>query len=42
MKLRKKEDHNMGTIINLEGENKTPMEGITEAKYGGETEEMTN
>jgi hypothetical protein len=40
MKL-KKEDQRVDTLILLRRENRTPMEGVTETKYGVETEEMT-
>jgi hypothetical protein len=41
MKLKKKEDQSVDTLILLRRGYKTPMEGITETKYGAETEEMT-
>ena len=41
MKLKKKEDQTMETLILLRKANKTPMEGIIETKCGVETEEMT-
>jgi hypothetical protein len=39
MKL-KKEDYNMETLILFRRENKIPMEGVTETKWGAETEGM--
>ena len=41
MKLTKKEDQSMGTLILLRRGNKTPMEGITETKLGADTEGRT-
>jgi hypothetical protein len=41
MKLKKKEDQSVDTSILLRRENKTPMEGFTETKFGAETEGMT-
>jgi hypothetical protein len=41
MKLKKKEDQSVDTLILLRKGNKIPMEGVTETKYGVETEEMT-
>jgi hypothetical protein len=41
MKLKKKEDQSVGTSILLRRENKIPMEGVTETKFGEETEGMT-
>jgi hypothetical protein len=41
MKLKKKEDHNMDTSIDLRKGNKPLMEGVTETKCGVETKEMT-
>jgi hypothetical protein len=41
MKLKKKEDQNVDTLILLRRGNKISMEGITETKCGAETEEMT-
>ena len=38
MKLKKKEDQSVDASILLRGGNKTPMEGVTETKYGAETE----
>jgi hypothetical protein len=41
MKLKKKEDQSVDTLILLIRGNKTPMEGVTETKFGAETEGMT-
>jgi hypothetical protein len=41
MKLKKKEDQSVGTLILLRRENKISMEGITETKCGAETGGMT-
>jgi hypothetical protein len=41
MKINKKEDKSVDTLILLRGRNKTPMEGITETKCRVEMEEMT-
>ena len=41
MKLKKKEDQNVETLILLRRVNKTPMEGVTDSKCGVQTEEMT-
>jgi hypothetical protein len=38
MKLMKKEDQSVGTSILLRRGNKIPMEGVTETKFGVETE----
>jgi hypothetical protein len=38
MKLKKKEDQSVNTSILLRRGNKTPMEGVTETKFGAETE----
>jgi hypothetical protein len=37
MKLKKKEDQSVDTLILLRRRNKIPMEGVTEANYGAET-----
>jgi hypothetical protein len=37
MKLKKKEDQNVDTLILLRRGNKIPMEGVTETKYGAKT-----
>jgi hypothetical protein len=34
MKLKKNEDQNMDTLPLLRIRNKTPMEGVTETKFG--------
>jgi hypothetical protein len=41
MKLKKKEDQSMDTLILLRRGNKIPMERVTETKCGAETEGMT-
>ena len=41
MKLKKKEDQWVDTSFLLRIENKIPMEGVTETKYGAEIEGMT-
>jgi hypothetical protein len=41
IKLKKKEDQSVDTSILLRRGNKIPMEGVTEAKCGAETERMT-
>ena len=41
MKLMKKEDQSVDTLILIRWRNKITMEGITETKYGAETEGMT-
>jgi hypothetical protein len=41
MKLKKKEDQNVGTLILLIKRNKIPMEGVTETKCEAETGGMT-
>jgi hypothetical protein len=40
MKL-KKEDQSVDALFLLRMGNKTPMEGVTETKFGAETEGMT-
>jgi hypothetical protein len=37
MKLKKNEDQSMDTLPLLRIGNKTPMEGVTETKFGAET-----
>ena len=37
MKLKKKEDENVDTLLLLRIGNKTPMDGVTETKVGAET-----
>ena len=39
MKLKKKEDQSADTLVLLIRGNEIPMEGVTETKYGAETEE---
>jgi hypothetical protein len=41
MKLKKKEDQTVDTSFLLRMENKITMEGVTETKFGAETEERT-
>jgi hypothetical protein len=41
MKLKKKEDQSVDTSLLHRMENKIPMEGVTETKFGAETERMT-
>jgi hypothetical protein len=41
MKLKKKEDKSVDTSFLLRTGNKIPMEGVTETKFGAETEGMT-
>jgi hypothetical protein len=41
MKLIKKEDQSLDNLILLGRGNKIPTEGVTETKYGAETERMT-
>ena len=41
MKLKKNEDQSVDTSPLLRIGNKTPMEGVTETKFGDETEETT-
>jgi hypothetical protein len=41
MKLKKKEDQSVDTLIILRRGNKIPMEGVTERKCGPETEGIT-
>jgi hypothetical protein len=38
MKLKKKEDQNVDTLLLLKMGNKMPMEGVTETKFRAETE----
>jgi hypothetical protein len=38
MKLKKKEDQNVDTSFLLRRGNKIPMEGVTETKFGAESE----
>jgi hypothetical protein len=39
VKLKKKEHPSVDTLFLLRMENKIPMEGVTETKFGAETEE---
>ena len=41
MKLKKKEDQNVDNLFLLRMGNKMPMEGVTETKFGAETEQRT-
>jgi hypothetical protein len=41
MKLKKKEDQSVDASVLLRRGNKIPMGGVTETKYGAETEGMT-
>jgi hypothetical protein len=41
MKLKKKEDQSVDTSFLLRRGNKIPIEGVTEMKFGAETEGMT-
>jgi hypothetical protein len=41
MKLKKKENQNVDTLLLLRIGNKTPMEGVTETKFGAETNGWT-
>jgi hypothetical protein len=41
MKLKKKEDQSVDTLILLRRRNKLPMAGVIETKCGAETERMT-
>jgi hypothetical protein len=41
MRVKKKEDQSMDTSILLRRGNQTPMEGVTETKFGAETKGMT-
>ena len=41
MKLKKKEDQSVDTLVLLRRGNKIPMEGATETKFGTEPEGMT-
>jgi hypothetical protein len=41
MKLKKNEDQSLDTLPPLRLENKTPMEGVTETKFGAETKGWT-
>ena len=41
MKLKKKDNQSVYTSFLLRRGNKIPMEGVTETKFGAETEEKT-
>jgi hypothetical protein len=41
MKLKKKEDQSVDILFLLRMENKIPMKGVTETKFGAETEGRT-
>ena len=41
MKLKKKEDQSVDTLLLLRIGNKTPMEGVTETMFGAETKVRT-
>ena len=41
MKLKKKEDQSVDTLLLLKMGDKTPMEGVTETKFIAEPERMT-
>ena len=41
MKLKKNEDQSVDTLSLLRSENKTPMEGVTETKFGAKTKGWT-
>jgi hypothetical protein len=41
MKLKKKEDQSVDTLLLLRIGNKIPMEGVTERKFGAEMKEWT-
>jgi hypothetical protein len=41
MKLKKNEDQSVDTLLLLRIGNKTPMEGVTEKKFGAETKGQT-
>jgi hypothetical protein len=41
MKLKKNEDQSVDTLPLLRIGNKTPMEGVTEPKFGAETKRWT-
>jgi hypothetical protein len=41
MKLKKKEDQSVDTLPLLRIRNKTPMEGVTETKFGAEMKGWT-
>ena len=41
MKFKKNEDQSVVTLPLLRNGNKTPIEGVTEIKFGAETKEQT-
>jgi hypothetical protein len=41
MKLKKNQDQSVESLTLLRIENKTPMEGVTETKFGAETKGWT-
>jgi hypothetical protein len=41
MKLKKNEDQSVDTVPLLRIGNKTPIEGVTETKFGGEMKVLT-
>jgi hypothetical protein len=41
MKLKKNEDQSMDTLLVLRIGNKTPMEGVTETKFGADMKGWT-
>jgi hypothetical protein len=41
MKIKKKKDQSVDTLFPLRMGNKIPMEGVTETKFGAETEGRT-
>jgi hypothetical protein len=41
MKLQKNEDQSVDSLLLLKTGNKTPMEGVTETKFGAETKGWT-
>jgi hypothetical protein len=41
MKLKKNKDQSVDTLALLRIRNKTPMEGVTETKFGAETKRWT-
>ena len=41
MKLKKKQDQRVDTLTLLRTGSKTPMEGVTETKFGAETKGWT-
>jgi hypothetical protein len=41
MKIKKKKDQSVDTLLFLRNGNKTPMEGVTETKFGAEMKGWT-